>query len=167
MSELALVVIANVTSKAIVVEKQERLASLEVVETTAITSIEDNSKKSDKNPQCTNIFNADATTRQEIIACLRQKIPKLEVDFSPFSDQEVQQIVNTLTKYADVFDDGTSKYGAAKDVQHVLDAGSATPIIQPPHRVSPTDKSTHTGRQCIFFNLRSICRFLADNDVRT
>ena len=49
------VAIANVTSKAIVVEKQERLASLNVVEATAITSIEDSSKSSDKNPQCTNI----------------------------------------------------------------------------------------------------------------
>ena len=147
LPETALVVaIANVTNKAIVVEKQERLASLEVVEATAITSIADSSTSSNKNPQCTNIFTSDpalpdATTRQEIIAFLHQKIPKLEVDFSPFSDQEVHQIVNTLTKYADVFDDGTSKYGAAKDVQHVIDTGNAKPISQPPHRVSPTERA--------------------------
>ena len=132
------VAIANVTKEKILIQEHEKLASLEIIDATSIISIDNH------NPNFLNTLEADkissSETRQECINRLNQQIPKLDVNFTPFCDQEVQQIVNTLTKYVDVFDDGKSKYGAAKDVQHVINTGHAKPISQPPHRVSPIER---------------------------
>ena len=139
------VAIANITDSSIIVTKQERLASLEVIESTCIASTEEVNDFI-MNLHCSNIDDADehspiTLARQEYIDLLHQQIPKLDVNFTLFSDEEVRRIVDTLTKFADVFDDGTSKYGAAKDVQHVIETGNAKPISQPPQRVSPAERN--------------------------
>ena len=51
------------------------------------------------------------------------------------------QIVTTLSKYADLFNNDKSQYGAAQGVQHTIETRDARPISQAPHRVSPKERA--------------------------
>ena len=49
-------------------------------------------------------------------------------------------IVELRLRNKDVFDTTKVAYGAAKDVPHSIDTGTARPVCQPPHRVSPKER---------------------------
>ena len=67
-------------------------------------------------------------------------MPKLDIDFQSFNDEEVSAIAKTLLRNQDLFDTSQTKYGAAKGVYNSIDTGNAIPSCQPPHRVSPKER---------------------------
>jgi hypothetical protein len=51
--------------------------------------------------------------RKESIQAVTKAIPKLNIDFQHFNDDEVVRIAETLLRHRDLFDTVNTKYGAA------------------------------------------------------
>jgi hypothetical protein len=75
-------------------------------------------------------------TRQESIQAVHTAIPKLDINFQYFNDDEVAKISATLLRHRDIFETAQTKYVAANGVNHKIDTGNAIPTCVPPHRIS-------------------------------
>ena len=80
-------------------------------------------------------------SKSEAVDYIGTLIPKLDINFKPFTEDEVYRIVDTLSKYADLFISEGISMGAAKGVEHTIETGSARPISQPPRRMSPSERA--------------------------
>ena len=141
-TEKKIVMVANTTQDAISLERDEILAAFrdfeadeEIVEDLNAAEVEDPLIKKKKSKI------RKTATRESMISSIQKKIPKLEVNYEPFTDDEVAQIVTTLDEYAVLFETENAEYGIAKDVQHTIETGDAKAISQPPHRVSPAERA--------------------------
>jgi hypothetical protein len=79
---------------------------------------------------------SSSLTRQASIQAVHAAIPKLDINFQYFNDDEVA----TLLRLTDIFDTAHTKYGAAKEVHHKIDTGNAIPTSVPPQRVLPKER---------------------------
>ena len=142
-------VVANITSKNMILEQGYVIAYLKSCDETNLVTIEldkhqtieqairNPAYESEKNPAT----NESQRRREDIINELQVHIPKLEIDFSELSDKQVQQVVDVVRKYSFLFSTtSTVQPGVANGVCHNINTGENRPINVPPYRVSPKER---------------------------
>ena len=136
--------IANVTANEVTLESNQILGTLEHLDSAAIFAelLEIHcilNESSGESTETTHNKTSNSNTDDEI-AKLKEAIPLLNIDLTPFDSNDATDIAKLLLRYAHIFDTNHSRYGAAKGVEHVIKTPNAQPISQVPHRVSPAER---------------------------
>jgi hypothetical protein len=129
--------IANITKETIHLKKFQQIGYLQKIEEVLMSN---GNTELSPNESSTANHSSSSLTRQASIQAVHAAIPKLDINFQYFNDDEVAKISATLLRHTDIFDTAQTKYGAAKGVQHKIDTGNAIPTCVPPHRVSPKER---------------------------
>ena len=134
--------VANTTNKSININADELLATLQPIDTDDELIVPVNVVENQKQAtETTASVGKKYQSKSEAIEQIHTLIPKLDINFKPFTEKEVYSIVNTLAMYTDIFMTEGASMGAAKGVEHTIDTGSSRPISQPPRRLSPSERA--------------------------
>ncbi len=134
--------LANISATEVTLNALQEIASIEGIDNTFqiehLTVIDENPDPNE--PEIRENQAGDERSRNDLIESIKVAIPKLNISFEQFNDEELKSITNTLVRNKDLFDITIHKYGLSKGVQHTIDTGQARPVCQPPHRVSPKER---------------------------